>query len=658
MLAKNRSLRLRGSVAAFALISVFPLAAEAQLSGINLGIEGSWSNGEEDWGTQATILVPLINSPAGMFYTMASGGWQHHDPAGSIGFGYRHLYEGGWGWGVYGSGDAQRSINNHKFFGATTGLEVFIPSGISVSTNVYVPLGKKNKVVNGTGNAGTVVLKDKTTGGACNPTAPAQVCKLVTDGSQAATVEHNRFGVDLTVAYEMQMGGISVTPFVAGYVFDRVNNTGLAGIMAGADLNISLTGGIALNGGIKVRYDKEQKADVILGLGLNIQLGSSVANMPTAMQKAPRRLPASMRIQQDKGAVLFDEPVIWDRNTANSPVSEVRFVNVNNMAQAEMIVAATAKDGIVVFNGNITANASLNITNDHVGLISGSTILNLKGARTGLNTTFTMAGTKGTITQNNAVDIITATNRNNVILEDLTIRQGSVGIFLNGTPNARLINLDIADTQDNGIFVSSAHNSLFDNLTIDAAMGTGIRLNATNGALLNNLTVTNSGNSGIHLDTVSNTRLLNSNVTTTTMGDGVIVESGTNVLVDRVATSSINARGFNIIAGQNITLSNSTSNNAQIGVSVESSNGVALTNLLVQRGAVGMNTIGIQTIAASTVTLTNVDVQNFAIGYVFPAGVTLTDGGFSKASGNTANCDGANDANGSISINMGVQTCN
>ncbi|HPI62341.1 MAG TPA: hypothetical protein PK803_00005, partial [Alphaproteobacteria bacterium] len=322
MLAKNRSLRLRGSVAALALISMFPLAAEAQLSGINLGIEGSWSSGEEDWGTQATILVPLINSPAGMFYTMASGGWQHHDPAGSVGFGYRHLYEGGWGWGVYGSGDAQRSINNNKFFGATTGLEVFIPSGISVSTNVYVPLGKKNKVVNGTGNAGTVVLKDKTTGGACNPTAPAQVCKLVTDGSQAATVEHNRFGVDLTVAYEMQMGGISVTPFVAGYVFDRVNNTGLAGIMAGADLNISLTGGIALNGGIKVRYDKEQKADVILGLGLNIQLGGAVANVPTAMQKAPRRLPASMRIQQDKGAVLFDEPVIWDRNTANSPVSE------------------------------------------------------------------------------------------------------------------------------------------------------------------------------------------------------------------------------------------------------------------------------------------------------------------------------------------------
>lgn len=662
MLPKNWAFGLRASVAAFALMSMFSVTAEAQLSGINLGVDGSWSSGDENWGTQATVLVPLVNSPAGMFYTMASGDWQYHNPAGSIGFGYRQFYAGGGGWGVYGTGDLQQSRYNHRFYGTTAGLEVFIPNGLSVSTNVYVPLGKKTKVANGTGNPGTVVLKDKTTGGPCNPADPVQVCKLVIDGSQADTIEHNRLGVDLTLAYEVKVGGVSVTPFVTGYVFDRENTTGLGGVIAGADVNVPLTNAIALKGGVKIRYDKEQKTDVILGLGVNIQLGTAGSQLTTAMQRPPRRLQDHSRIEQERGQVLFDEPVIWNRNTSNSPVSEVRFVNAANQAQAAVIVAATAKDGIVVFNGNITApNASLNIANDHVGLISGSTILGLKGARTGLSNTFKMVGTKGTITQNNAVAVITAINRDNVILENLTISKGFVGVFLDGVPNSRLINLDITGTQDYGVETNSVNDSIFDHLKITNAGAEGIRVIDSHRIELNSLNVINSNSGGIHLDTVTDAKILNTTVNKTIMGSGIILESSENVLVDRfmVTDTPINERGIDVATSKNITISNGTINNTLTGISIDASDEVHLTNLVIQRNAVAMNTIGVRTVAASKITFTNVDVQKFALGYLLPTGVTVMDGGFNKASGNTANCDATpNDATGSIKINMGAETCN
>jgi hypothetical protein len=462
----------------------------------------------------------------------------------------------------------------------------------------------------------------------------------------------------------MQMGGISVTPFVAGYVFDRVNNTGLAGIMAGVDVNVPLTAGISLNGGLKARYDREQKTDFIVGFGVNIQLGQSSQGKTLAMQKAPRRLPASMRIQEDVAPTIYNQDVIWDRNTGGLAVSEVRFVNIANQAQADVLLSDTPESGILIFNGDIMLpNATLSISAGHVGLISGSTVLNLKGAQDGHLYTFTAPGTKGIITQNDsAVDIISSTNNTNVILENLSLSKGMIGVRLLGLSDGRIYDVQMTNTAGDGFRIVDSNSSIFDKVTITNAGGKGFAMSSADDMHLNFVNVNNSKNEAIHFANVHDSEIINTTVSKTATNSGIKLENAENVLVDQFKVGDIatNMRAIDIIGVSNdITISNGTVSNSSIGVSVEGGTNVHLTNLTIQRTAVGMNTIGVRTVGTSNITFTNVDVQKFVIGYLLPTGVTVIDGGFNKASGNTANCDAvANDATGSIRINMGAQTCN
>jgi hypothetical protein len=641
---------------------LMPALSQAQLTGMNFGVEAGWSSGSEDWNTQATAMVPLLNNPVSMLYTMARVGMQHKDPHGSVGFGYRHFFEGGFGAGVYGSFDAQRSKYNKRFQGFTTGVEVFIPGGVAVSTNIYVPVGDKNKVAEATGSSGVAVLKDQPgSPGSCNPADPARVCRLVVDGRKEADIERNRLGIDLTVSYETKIGNVLFNPFITGYLFERDSSSKL-GLMVGADVGVPITSGLTLTAGGRIRYDREEKTDVLLGLGLNIQFGGvERANSQTAMHRLPRRLPDHMRVQQDKGQTFSDEPVIWDRNTSGQPVSEVRFVNAANQANAAIIVADTKQSGIVVFDGNITLpNATLNIMNNNVGLISGGTQLNLTGAVGGNKLVFTAPGTRGTITQNNAFDVINASNRSNPILENLTLRKGTQAVVLDTTSRARLIGLDLADTTGDTVLVNNSDFIQIHNLKIDKSGATAVRVNQSAELSMVNIEISNTNNTAIHLDNVERANIFAFTVNKTTMGQGVFFEGSKNIVLENgvIADTANNQNAIGTINGSDITVRNITITQAFFGVQVNGTTNVQLTNLNIMRRASVMNSVGVRVIGASSATFTNVSVTNYRLGYGFAMGTTVTDGGqnkFAGAMGDDA-CDMMNDATGKVDVTVGMMT--
>ncbi|MBL8686636.1 MAG: right-handed parallel beta-helix repeat-containing protein, partial [Alphaproteobacteria bacterium] len=617
MLPLRRTLNQTAAVVALSML--MPALSQAQLTGMNFGVEAGWSSGSEDWNTQATAMVPLLNNPVSMLYTMARVGMQHKDPHGSVGFGYRHFFEGGFGAGVYGSFDAQRTEHNKRFQGFTTGIEVFIPGGVAVSTNIYVPVGDKNKVVGGTTNSGVAVLKDQPgSSGSCNPANPARVCSLVVDGRKEADIERNRLGIDLTVSYETKIGNILFNPFITGYLFERDSSSKL-GLMVGADVGVPITSGLTLTGGGRIRYDREEKTDVLLGIGLNIQFGGVArANSQTAMHRLPRRLPDHMRVQQDKGQTFSDEPVIWDRNTSGQPVSEVRFVNAANQNNAATIVANTQQSGIVVFDGNIALpNATLNIMNNSVGLISGGTQLNLTGAVGGNKFVFTAPGTRGTITQNNAVDVIRANNKSNPILENLTLRKGMSIVVLDTTSRARLIGLDLADSTQDTIFISNSDFIQVSNLKIDKSAASAVRVNASANLGMMDIDISNTNNIAIHLDNVQRAQIIDFNINKTTTGRGVFFESSKNIVLERgnILDTANNQRAISTIGGSDIMVKDVVIRNAYIGVEMENTANVQLTNLEIRRMASVAGSIGVSLIGGSSATYTNVSVVNYRLGY-------------------------------------------
>ena len=660
MLPLRRTLNHTAAVVALSML--MPALSQAQLTGLNFGVEAGWSSGSEDWNTQATAMVPLLNNPVSMLYTMARVGMQHKDPHGSVGFGYRHFFEGGFGAGIYGSFDAQRTEHNKRFQGFTTGVEVFIPGGVAVSTNVYVPVGDKNKVVGGTANSGVAVLKDQPgSPGSCSPANLARVCQLVVDGRKEADIERNRLGVDLTVSYETKIGNVVFNPFITGYLFERDSSSKL-GLMVGADVGVPITSGLTLTGGGRIRYDREEKTDVLLGIGINVQFGGvERANGQTAMHRLPRRLPDHMRVQQDKGQTFSDEPVIWDRNTSGQPVSEVRFVNAANQNDAATIVANTKQSGIVVFDGTIALpNATLTIMNNSVGLISGGTQLNLTGAVGGNKLVFTAPGTRGIITQNNAVNVIEANNKSNPILENLTLRKGTQAVVLDTTSRVRLIGLDLADSTQDTISINNSDFIQISNLKIDKSAASAVRVNSSTDLSMRGIEISNTNNIAIHLDNVQRAQITDFNINKTTTNNGVFIESSRNIVLEQgdIRDTANNRRGILTIGGTDVTLKDIRVRGAYIGVEMENTANVQLTNLEISRMASVAGSIGVSLIGGSSATYTNVSVVNYRLGYGLEMGSTITDGGqnkFAGAMGDDA-CDMMNDATGKVDVTVGMAT--
>ena len=487
--------------------------AQAQFSG-SLSLESIYEKGNGGFGANAGLLLPLFSSPTGMFYTMVEGGWRdgfddNGHPAGSFGMGYRWLPAGfdGVGIGLNGSFDIQRTRNHNNFYGTTAGLEIFIPGGLSISMNGYIPLFDKDKKVTGSSSssstAPTLELRDQAPG-SCDPTNPLRVCVPVLAGSSGAnssvTTERNRWGADVHIAYRLPFFElIDITPNVSMYMMDRQGKQ-LKGITGGMDVALPLAGGMQVTMSAQGRHDREIGTVAEFGLGLRINLGpSAVTSDPRQrlLAQAPRRMGVQdrqpeIRVEASNTVASIEEAVKWDKTDA--VVTEMRFIDAANQDQAVAQAAALADGGILWVNGNVAlaAGETIVVTGLNKGVLGGGSTINLQGVDSATVVTYTAPGTRGKITQDNLVTRTFAIDGGNkIFVRSLDIQGKGQGIVV--VDSSQQVTLE--DMQVTGIISGGAirllnsQQLILKQIKIDSEASVGLLLVNADNALVEDLQI-------------------------------------------------------------------------------------------------------------------------------------------------------------------------
>ena len=470
--------------------------AQAQFAG-SLNLESIYEKGNGGFGANAGLMMPLFSAPTGMFYTMIEGGWRggfNHggSPVGSFGAGYRFLPAGvdGVGIGLNGSFDISQSDSRNRFYGATAGLEIFIPGGLAISLNGYIPVLQKERGVSSSSvNTQTtaLALRDKTPG-SCNPSNP-QVCVPILVGenvnSTTQVTERNRWSADLQIAYRLPFfQSIDITPNVGVYMMDR-DGKQLRGVEAGLDVALPLAGGVQFTMSAHGRRDREIGTVASFGLGLRVNLGpAAIINDPRQrfLSQAPRRMALQDRARPEVRSEVtnvvthIEEAVKWDKTDA--VVTELRYVNAANQSLAHEQAAALADGGILLIDGPVTlaTDQNLLIAANNSGVVGGGTNLSFQGVTSGLSATYAAPGTLGDITEGAGrtieLNLLDVQYAKNVYVDHLRLSGSSVGMnILKGDQVVvEDVKLNMSEGSK-GLVVEGSRDILVKNFQISGSIG-------------------------------------------------------------------------------------------------------------------------------------------------------------------------------------------
>ena len=446
----------------------------------SLSLESIYQKDHGGFGGNAGLMLPIITSPVGQFYTMLEGGWREGyneggNPSGSFGVGYRFLPGGlsGMGVGLSGSFDMQRSDGGNMFYGTTVGLELITPIGLNISMNGYIPVMDKTKRSGGSAASSTqptvLELRDKVAG-SCDVANPNRVCvPVLVGGSNSQSLEiyeRNRWSMDVNMSYRLPFfNSVDIVPHVGVYLGDREGKQ-LKGIQGGVDVGIMLGGGVQLTMSAQAKHDREVETVAEFGLGIRVNFGSAEGvNDPRQrmLAQAPRRMSVSERrpeviTREESAVVVNEEGVRWDKTGVE--VSEIRFVNDANGAQAVAQAAALAEGGILVVDGvvNLPAGGLVVISGNNKGVVGGGTDLNFEGMISNTPVTYTTPGTRGKFIQmNNLATTFAINGANNIYVNRLDIEDNNNFISVRVWDSSKVVIDDM-------------------NIKLDGGMGNGVQL--------------------------------------------------------------------------------------------------------------------------------------------------------------------------------------
>ena len=440
----------------------------------SLSLESIYQKDHGGFGGNAGLMLPIITSPVGQFYTMLEGGWREGyneggNPSGSFGVGYRFLPGGlsGMGVGLSGSFDMQRSDGGNMFYGTTVGLELITPIGLNISMNGYIPVMDKTKRSGGSAASSTqptvLELRDKVAG-SCDVANPNRVCvPVLVGGSNSQSLEiyeRNRWSMDVNMSYRLPFfSKLDIVPHVGVYLGDREGKQ-LKGIQGGVDVGVMLGGGVQLTMSAQAKHDREVETVAEFGLGIRVNFGSAEAvNDPRQrmLAQAPRRMSVSERrpeviTREESAVVVNEEGVRWDKTGVE--VSEIRFVNDANGAQAAAQADALADGGILVVDGvvNLPAGGAVVITGNNKGVVGGGTDLNFEGMISNTPVTYTTPGTRGKFVQmNNLATTFAINGANNIYVNHLDIQDNNNFISVRVLDSSKVVVDDMKIKVDGGI---------------------------------------------------------------------------------------------------------------------------------------------------------------------------------------------------------------
>ena len=670
----------------------------------SVGFEGSVTS-QGKFGAVVNGFLPLGNF-TGMPFLMLQGGMYKDEPVGSLGGGYRWLTDNMM-FGGFVSGDLQGAKGSKILGGLTLGGEFFI-GRFGLQTNVYVPIKRKRVLQNTASGEG--VFEDRTTGGSC--TATSANCRLVIVG-QKDSRQIAPLGADMKVSYQLVFGtSFEIVPYVGGYVFQNK----LVGLQTGADIAIVVGNGFAITGGAKMTHDR-RRTEAVFTAGITFQFGGDTGNSSTYLQRRmsqmPDRLQPGMLTETRRGQSVRQAAYL------EGHVGNVRIVNAANQNDADNIVGAIGNNGLVIFDGAVTAQNAQTIAINHngVAIIGGDQTLRLRGAD-GYQYTAKVSGTRGSISQaDNMTDIFSANGRQDLFFAGFDITGGQHGIHVVQSPRTHIkdvtgINIgtdafrldESANSRLEDVFANNAggyglhirnksHNTVITNSRSVSAGQDGLFISSSDRVKVEGFDSIDSTANGVNLNNAKNNELSNIRVTNAT--DGLLLGMGTEkTMVDGLTVVGVN-RGVVIDRATGSRLVNLNITAEDFGIRMSMADDTHITNSRLNVKA-GMNEAGIRIVmtedvvldtvtitgtnatdstgivlvgggrAGATVKFKNVLVQGYDFGYAFDTGSAVTDQGNNRATNITmANntCDNTNDVDeGSVSVlntnDSMVRTCN
>lgn len=462
--------------------------ATAQFAG-SIGA-GTWVQPQKnDWQPTANMLLayrlPLGNQSIYVSAGGKAGAGMYQDAYVSLTAGYRLLsLESGFGFGINGGVERQKSQNRNHFTWAAFGAEIFMPGGFSLQVGGRVPVGTKERVVSGTAQQGGFILRDKEPG-SCAPNNPTRVCVPVFQNRQESVERSNKV-IDILASYRLPVFQKSdVFIYGGGYRVQRPGKD-LDGVVGGIDARIELFGGLQLAVSSQVQHDHDHKKTLSAGVGVQWNFGATAAiDTPRQRQllQPPRRLSLDeQRVSIQEGAVS-EEPAIWDYY--QKPVSEIRFVNSNNADQIITQANALADFGVLLVDGKITipVGSSLELKAKYSAVMGGGINLNFTTKAGDRRAVYQTPGGRGEIIQTDSVlDTIILNKAEHVLMQGFDIRGGATGLKI--TESQNIIARDIYFAQNaTAIDVQQGAGVVMQAINIDQPTRTALRIDGLRGGI-------------------------------------------------------------------------------------------------------------------------------------------------------------------------------
>lgn len=476
------------------------------------------------------LFAPVWQNPGSLLFVDLRGSFDDRSAVeGNFGFGFRHMLDSGWNLGAYGYLDVRRSSYGNTFHQATFGVEA-LGETFDFRANAYLPFGDREKRV----TAGTTSSSTPIGGSTAVLTGTNLAIQTLmsTTLSTNYLIERAMSGFDAEVGMRLPIFPehmkLDLRAFAGGYHFHGSGVADISGPRARLELvsrDFAGLPGVRLTGGLTWQDDKVRGNQLIASVGLRVPLhapasgGKSLSYMEERMMdavvrdvdivtndRAETHVSTGNTIRSEAAINTWNDEVVASVTQVDASVGGAAVQGHLNTLQA----AAGADGSVVILNGDLTYAPGLNV-NGRQTLLGGGTTLRVRGATSGVEVDYIVAGDAGSLTGN--------------------------GTTASGASFTGLVNLGNSSVVG-GLELTQTRASVW-NAVINA--------NDVSGAVAFNNTVYGSNvdfSHGILFDTTTGARAFGNHVTTASPNSYGIV-AGFNATSTRIENNDITTMGVN-----------------------------------------------------------------------------------------------------------------
>ncbi|MCB2427688.1 inverse autotransporter beta domain-containing protein [Methylophaga pinxianii] len=487
---------------------------------------------------EGSMFIPLTQTQDSLIFVDLRGMFDDQNAReGNIGLGMRRMLRNGWNLGGYGYFDLRRSSMGNRFYQGVLGGEA-LSKDIDLRGNLYLPLGNREKRME------LPTTTTQVSESFFNPANLAIETQRRTTTTSGLVREKALTGFDIEVGFRIPVfdtaSGMDLRAFVGGYYFDASGMEPVRGPRGRLEFTAralnsrlgKLLPGLRFTAGVTVQEDGPRGQQTIgyARLSLPFQRPSRTTRTLNFMER--RMTETVVRdvdiVTNNQTEIITSEPII--------SVETEAAVNSWNGEQITSIVQVDSSDGqsalqsalddasggdIVVANGDFIVSGTTELAAGRT-LLSGNTVLPLRGADSGVEVGFTTPGSEGSLSGTfGSGDSYMVQMANNSVLGGMNLENNNSSTY--------------------GVVLQNADNTIVYDNTIDVARS-GIDMRSGDGISILRNSV-NSRASGIQAQNGSVTNLTIDGNTVSSRYSSIFVGNGPAAYSARISNNIMSPSG-------------------------------------------------------------------------------------------------------------------